>query len=86
MYVRDYNYDQVSSFMAGVDFACGGDLLNGFRKWIRDTYRISSPMAWMVLCSEIIDKQMDTSQPEFPRRKVDAFLDMVESFLATEVD
>ncbi len=77
MFVVDA-YDDVASFIAGMDFAHGHDLLDGFDDWIQVKLGAKSPMVWSAYI-----KQQFEHLPDQQRR---IFGDDCKRFLFSQIE
>ncbi|MGP3991825.1 hypothetical protein [Streptomyces sp. 3N207] len=54
MYVGRINYDAVTAYLNGYDYACGGALLNGLRQWLTDTNQVGQNLMWSAQVAQVV--------------------------------
>lgn len=79
MYVDDGNYDNVCSFICGLDFCSNGEPLKGFEVWLRREFKLESPFYWGRLI-EYIFNQNDIENTE--ENKIKFLFDLVFKFIS----
>ncbi|MFD5779095.1 hypothetical protein [Streptomyces sp. NPDC126933] len=54
LYVGRITYDAVTAYLNGYDHAVGGAVLNGFRQWLADTYRVGQNLVWSAQVVQVV--------------------------------
>ncbi|AGQ75572.1 hypothetical protein EI265_13605 [Salmonella enterica] len=76
MYLLENNYENVVSFILGMDFSFNSKVLEGFREWLIIRHSINSNLSWMKLIDYIYDNEIKAKT-----NKVDFLFDNLEKYL-----
>ncbi|EGO8685778.1 hypothetical protein ED744_16425 [Escherichia coli] len=78
MFILQENYENISSFIAGMDFSVGGILSSGFNQWLYRKYSLQSNSCWILLITHIYNQQ------QAYRNDIDFLFDNVIEYLTVK--
>lgn len=80
MFVID-SYDDVASFIAGMDYAHNDELLKGFQEWLQQRFGSKSPLVWSEDIKRAFERLSDDDKRMFGEdRKRFLFANIEEFF------
>lgn len=76
MYLLENDYENIISFILGMDFSVDNRMLEEFREWLVMRYAINSNLSWMRLIDYIYDNEIKAKV-----NKVDFLFGSLEIYL-----
>lgn len=58
MFVMNDDYENLTSFISGMDYASNGTLLSGFKDWLVLRYKIGSSFSWMHFINYLYEEKI----------------------------
>ncbi len=75
------SYDDVASFIAGIDYAHDYALLDGFHDWLEASLGAKSPLAWSEQIKQAYGGMSDDEKRPFGKEPATYLLAQIERFL-----